>query len=134
MKRLIEVLKVQSEAMGASVASTAIIPALISMARCSRRERQLEACMGCLALLCREEQNWPLLLSGNILRIAVDLLGPPSPGCGPRVHVSDRLVPVCAMSFWDRSTPPPHANVQVLSIRVPAISTVGPKQYVDVSG
>lgn len=45
-----------------------------------RRERQLETCMGCLALLCREQQNWPLLHAGNILRVATDILGPPPPG------------------------------------------------------
>lgn len=70
----------QSGSFVASVKSTGVIGALLLVASQSRRDKQLEACFGCLAAICADKENWPELLQGNILRFATDVLGPPPPG------------------------------------------------------
>eukprot|EP00892_Ulva_mutabilis_P008068 jgi/Ulvmu1/5633/UM023_0173.1 len=70
----------KSDALVASVKSSGIIAALLQFASQARRDKQLEACFGCLAAICADQSNWPELLKGNVVRVATDVLGPPPPG------------------------------------------------------
>lgn len=70
----------QNDSFVASVKSTGFIGALLLVASQARRDKQLEACFGCLAAICADKENWQELLEGNLLRFATDVLGPPPPG------------------------------------------------------